>query len=158
MKKSIFKGLSFGLTSGVITTLGLIVGLNAGTHSQAIVIGGVMTIAIADSFSDAFGIHVSEEAEKENTKKQVWMATIFTFVFKFLFAMSFLIPILLLPLTQAIVASVIWGSLLLSAISIKIAKENKESVRKVVIEHNLIFILVIVLTNYIGSLISLHLV
>jgi len=158
MKQSILKGFSFGLTSGVITTLGLIVGLNAGTHSQAIVIGGVLTIAIADAFSDAFGIHISEESDKNNTAKQVWLATIFTFIFKFFFAMSFLVPILLLPLEQAIIASIIWGAFLLLAISIKIARENKESVRKVVTEHSLIFIIVIILTNYIGELISTHLI
>jgi vacuolar iron transporter family protein len=54
-------GLSFGLTSGVITTLGLIVGLHAGTHSRAAVLGGIFTIAIADSLFDALGIHLAEE-------------------------------------------------------------------------------------------------
>ena len=34
MKHSVRTGLSFGLTSGVITTLGLMVGLHAGTHSK----------------------------------------------------------------------------------------------------------------------------
>ena len=32
-------GLGFGLTSGVITTLGLIVGLHSGTQSEQVVIG-----------------------------------------------------------------------------------------------------------------------
>ena len=49
MKSSYKIGLSFGLTSGVITTLGLLVGLDAGTHSQPIVLGGILTIAVADS-------------------------------------------------------------------------------------------------------------
>ncbi|MBH0196170.1 MAG: hypothetical protein HP494_11385, partial [Nitrospira sp.] len=62
MKASWKTGLSFGLTSGVITTLGLMVGLHSGTHSRAIVIGGILTIAIADAMSDALGIHVSEES------------------------------------------------------------------------------------------------
>lgn len=62
MEHSIEVGLSFGLTSAIITTLGLMVGLNAGTHSVSVVIGGVLTIAIADSLSGALGIHVSEES------------------------------------------------------------------------------------------------
>ena len=41
MKDSIKKGFSYGVTSGVITTLGLMVGLNASTHSQLVVVGGV---------------------------------------------------------------------------------------------------------------------
>ena len=32
MKESLKTGISFGLTSGVITTLGLMVGLHSGTH------------------------------------------------------------------------------------------------------------------------------
>ena len=61
-KHSLRIGFSFGLTSGIITTLGLMVGLHAGTHSRLAVIGGILTIAIADAFSDALGIHISEES------------------------------------------------------------------------------------------------
>ena len=59
------KGLGFGLTSGVITTLGLIVGLHAGFQSKAVVIGGILTIAIAD----ALGIHPSEEFDKRDHRR-----------------------------------------------------------------------------------------
>ena len=72
MKKSIKKGFSFGLTSGIITTLGLIVGLYSITESKLAVIGGILVIAIADAFSDAMGIHVSEESDIRNSKREVW--------------------------------------------------------------------------------------
>ena len=48
MNHSLRVGFSFGLTSGLITTLGLMVGLSSGTHSKLVVIGGILTIAIAD--------------------------------------------------------------------------------------------------------------
>jgi len=54
---------SFGLTSGVITTLRLMMGLYSGTHSRLTVIAGILTIALADSLFDAAGIHLSEESE-----------------------------------------------------------------------------------------------
>ena len=50
MKRSIRKGLGFGLNSGVITTLGMMVGLSASTQSRIAVIGGIIAIAIADAF------------------------------------------------------------------------------------------------------------
>jgi hypothetical protein len=56
----------------VTTTLGLIVGLHSFFGSKLVVIGGVLTIAIADAFSDALGIHVSEEAEMVHTSKEIW--------------------------------------------------------------------------------------
>lgn len=79
-------GVSFGLTSGAITTMGLMVGLYSGTQSLKAVVGGVLTIAIADAFSDALGIHIHEESENEHTPKEIWQSTIATFVSKFIFA------------------------------------------------------------------------
>jgi len=46
MKASFKTGLSFGLTSVVITTLRLMVGLHSGTRSRTVVIGGILTIAM----------------------------------------------------------------------------------------------------------------
>ena len=87
MKKSLTTGFSFGLTSGIITTLGLVVGLHSGTHSKLIIIGGILTIAVADSFSDALGIHIAEESKAEHTEKQIWAATLSTLATKFVFAL-----------------------------------------------------------------------
>ena len=54
MKTSTIKGVSFGLTSGIITTLGMMVGLNFSTGSKLVVLGGILTIAIADAFHAFF--------------------------------------------------------------------------------------------------------
>ncbi len=48
--KGVRTGLFFGATSGVITTLGLMIGLNAGTHSLAAVLGGILVIAVLSYF------------------------------------------------------------------------------------------------------------
>ena len=147
---SIKTGFSFGLTSGIITTLGLIVGLHSGTHSSKVVIGGILTIAIADSFSDALGIHISEESENKHTNREIWAATISTLVFKFFFAITFLAPILLFPLSQAIILCLVWGLSLLCAFSFYIAKEQHAKAWKVILEHLLIAVAVIILTHYVG--------
>ena len=76
MKDWLRTGISFGLTSAVISTLGLMVGLHSGTGSKKVILAGVITIAIADAFSDALGIHVSEESENVHTNRQIWGATI----------------------------------------------------------------------------------
>ncbi len=147
-------GFSFGLTSGVITTLGLVIGLSSGTHSRLAVIGGVLTIAVADSFSDAVGVHVSEESEGKHTQKEVWESTISTFISKFLFTNTFVIPTLLLSLQAAIIVSLVWGLSLLSFFSFLIAKEQKVNPWKVVLEHLFITLIVVTSANYIGSFIS----
>ncbi len=154
MKHSLKIGFSFGLTSGVITTLGLMVGLHSGTHSKLIIIGAILTIAIADAFSDALGIHVSEESENHHTPKQIWTATISTFLAKFIFAMTFIVPVLLLPLNTAIIASIAWGILLLGVFSYYLAKMQKTKPYKVIGEHLATVVAVIIITHFVGEWIS----
>lgn len=154
MRLSLKAGLSFGLTSGIITTLGLIVGLYAGTQSEIAVVGGILTIAIADAFSDALGIHVSQESQNKYSSRSIWEATIATFLSKFVFALTFIIPILFLEFTKAIVISVIWGFSILSIFSFVIAKQQKKNPWKVVTEHLVIGLVVILITHFVGNRIS----
>jgi len=151
MKASFKTGLSFGLTSGVITTLGLMVGLHSGTHSRTVVIGGIVTIAIADAMSDALGIHVSEESKNSGPTRQIWEATLATFVAKFVIAMTFVAPVVTRPLDQAIVISVIWGLLLLAVLSFFVARVQAIPPWKVIGEHLLIALCVVVITHAVGD-------
>lgn len=154
MKISIRKGIGFGLTSGIITTLGLIIGLYSGTHSKMIILAGILTIAIADALSDSLGIHISEESSRKQKQKQVWESTISTFLSKFFFALTFIIPVLLFQLTPAVIISIIWGLSLITLFSYYIAKIRNMKPVKVIKEHVTITILVIILTYLAGSLIS----
>ncbi|MFC1755747.1 VIT1/CCC1 transporter family protein [Thermoproteota archaeon] len=154
MRHALKTGFSFGLTSGIITTLGLMVGLNAGTHSRRVVIGGVLTIAIADAFSDALGIHVSEESESIHTHFQIWAATFFTFLSKFIFSLTFVVPIVLFQLNTAIIVSLIWGFFLLCIFSFYLAREQKVNPLGIIGEHLFTAVIVIALTYYVGSWIA----
>jgi len=153
MKQSIRTGFSFGITSGIITTLGLMVGLHSGTHSKLVVLGGILMIAIADAFSDALGIHISEEYKSKNISN-VWGATISTFLSKFIFSLTFIVPVLLFKLSTAITVSIIWGLSLLSVLSYNIAKKQKVKPWKVVTEHLIIAAAVITITHFIGEWIA----
>jgi len=148
MKDSIKKGFSFGLTSGVITTLGLIIGLYSSTESKVIILGGILIIALADALSDSIGIHISEESKKRNSKKDIWEATFSTFFSKFIFALSFAIPILFFELGLAMILSIVWGLLLISVLSFYISKKNRAL--KVIVEHVVLTILVVAATYGIG--------
>jgi len=130
------------------------IGLHSGTHSKIVVFAGILTIAIADAFSDALGIHISEEAKNTSTVKQVWGATVVTFLTKFLVAMTFVVPVLLLSLSAAIVVNLIWGMSILSVLSYIIAKSQGEPPWKIVGEHLLIAIVVIGVTNWVGDWIA----
>jgi len=147
-------GLFFGATSGVITTVGLITGLNAGTHSMAAVLGGIFVIAVADAMSDALGIHLAEEADPNATTAHIWSATISTFLNKFFFALSFAVPLLLLPLDQAVMASLLWGMFVIIVLSYFLARAQKASPIMIIGEHLGIAVLVVVLSHLIGVWVS----
>ncbi len=153
MKESLKTGVTFGLTSGTITTLGLMIGLYSGTNSRGVVIGGILTIAIADSLSDALGIHISEEADHTRTTTQVWAATVATFLSK-LCAIIFVVPVLLFDLPIAITINLAWGISLITILSYYLASNQGASLWKVILEHISITILVITLTHFLGKLIA----
>lgn len=151
MKTSVKRGLSFGLTSGITTTLGLAVGLQSGTESRLAVIGGIMTIAIADAMSDAFGVHISEEATTQQSSRAIWEATLASFLAKLFFASTFLVPVLLLPLGPAILASIAWGLLLLGLLSFFVARMNQTRPSRVIGEHLTLAVIVIALSHFLGD-------
>ena len=151
MDHSLKTGISFGLTSGIITTLGLMAGLHSGTHSKVAVLGGILTIAIADAFSDALGIHISEESENRHSLKEIWESTVATFLAKLVFALTFVIPVLLFELNTAMWVSIAWGLFSITMLSVYISKKDR---LRGVLEHLAIAITVILATHFLGELIA----
>lgn len=126
------------------------VGIHSGTRSRIAVIGAILTIAIADAFSDALGIHISEESENKHITREIWESTISTFLSKLIFAMTFIVPVLFLKLDLAIIISILWGLFSLSLLSYYLAKEQNVNVWKVILEHLFIAIVVIAATYSVG--------
>jgi hypothetical protein len=154
MKESIKKGLYFGVASGVITTLGLMVGLNSAEGSKLVVLGGIFTIAIADAMSDALGMHLSEESTNHKTHLEIWESTIYTFLSKLFVALSFAPAVLLINLDWAIMINIVWGAFLVSFASFKIAREQFNKARHVIMEHLLIMAVVVLIAHQVGHVIA----
>ncbi len=156
VRHSLKIGFSFGLTSGIITTLGLMVGLHSGTHSKTVVVGGILTIAVADAISDALGIHFSEESEGIHCAKEIWEATIATFLFKLVCALTFLFPVVCFQLPTAIAISIFWGLFLLTILTYYIAKDQEVETWKAILEHLGVAVVVIFVTHNLGEWISAY--
>jgi len=154
MRHSFKLGFGFGSTSGVITTLGLMTSLHSSTHSKTVVIGGILAIAISDAFSDALGMHISIEAGNRHTTKEIWEATMATFLAKFFIALSFILPVFLFSLPLAVIINIFWGMLLISLVSLCIAKAQQERPHRIILEHLFITVLVIIITHYVGNWIA----
>jgi hypothetical protein len=145
------EGISFGITSGTITTLGLMVGLYSGTRSTLAVIGGILIIAVADSLSDSLSLHSSEEAGKDSAKK-IKTTPFYTFLSKFIYTLTFALPLILFSLNIAIIVNIIYGLLMLSLMNFCISDKRRRF--KVAGEHFAFAIAVIILTYFLGGIIS----
>ncbi|MBN1786386.1 MAG: hypothetical protein JW825_05320 [Candidatus Methanofastidiosa archaeon] len=150
MKDSFKTGIGFGLTSAIITTLGLMMGLYSGTGSEIAIIGGIITIAIADAFSDSLGIHISEESKEYTDSKHVWECTITTFLSKFIFALTFAVPVWFMELERAIIVNIAWGFSLITLFSYYISTIKNENPVRIIIEHVSIAFLVIIISYLVG--------
>ena len=153
-KRSISKGLGFGITSGIITTIGLIIGLYSLETSKLIIYGGILSIAIADAFSDAVGIHVSEESGRTMDNGHIWLTTGVTFISKLIIALTFIVPFLFLEIKAAVYTCVVWGLFLIILYNYFLAKRNHKSSFGVIFEHLSITILVIIITGTVKYLIQ----
>lgn len=153
MKSAIKKGFGFGLTSGIITTLGMMIGLDQGTHSQIVVLAGIGVISITDALSDSVAIFMADEAELQ-PESSIWQESLSTFFSKFLIGASFALPIIFLDLTLAIITSVVYGLVLITVLSFFIAKWEKRPIAKIVFGHLAVTILVITVSGLVGHFVE----
>ena len=151
--KGLKSGLSFGIASGVVTTLGAMIGVYFGTKSTLAVIGSIISIAIADALSDAFGTHLAEES-KNVSSSNLKISAISTFFTKFFVAMLFIIPFLFLEVTLALVINVILGFFILASYSLLLALANKTNIIYTILEHCLFAFFVLLISYFVGLAIN----
>ena len=142
---------SFGSTSAIITNLALMAGLHSAANAKISIIGGILLIALVDNISDSLGIHIYQESEKIESR-EVWTSAILNFISRIFVSLSFMALILILPLNAAIISSIVWGLLLLAAISYAIAKNGAVNSYLAILTHVLIAVVVILLSSFVGDL------
>jgi VIT1/CCC1 family predicted Fe2+/Mn2+ transporter len=130
------------------------VGLYSTTNSTLIVIGGILTIALADALSDSVAIHVAVESQIKYTIRDVWETTIATFFYKLIFAIIFIPPFLLLPLEKAVLLSILMGLDIIFINSLILARMREVSAQKIISEHLILTLLVITASYFIGLAVS----
>jgi VIT1/CCC1 family predicted Fe2+/Mn2+ transporter len=140
---------SFGATSGIVTSLGLITGLNTLSHPKLSIIAGIFVIALADNISDSFGIHIYQESECIGNQ-EVWLSTLTNFFTRIFVSLTFILLVAALPIELAVPCSVIWGLVLLAVMSYTIAKDRGVNPYRTIVEHLSIAFVVIMGSHFIG--------
>ncbi len=158
----IVTSVSFGLTTAVITSLGMLVGMYSATSSKVAVIAGIVIMAVADGLSDAVSLHTAEESEVDegggkHTTREIWLTTLFAFISVSGFTLTFAIPIVLFPIETAIAVATAWGISLLVILNFYIARIRKEGPGRLIVEHILLAGTVIIISYLVGNLTALGL-
>jgi VIT1/CCC1 family predicted Fe2+/Mn2+ transporter len=143
---------SFGVTSAIMTNLGLIVGLETLSHPKLSMVSAILVIALADNIADSFGIHIYQESECKGVR-EVWLSTLTNFLARFLVSASFILLVLALPVHIAVVCSIAWGLLLLAVMSYFIAKRRDVHPYYAVIEHITIASFIIIASRIVSKFI-----
>jgi predicted adenylyl cyclase CyaB len=126
---------TFGITSGVLTTIGVLVGVNSATSSRLSVIAAVAAIAVADSCSDAFGMYMVKVSERGSSANQALRFAFGTLVGKAVLPLTFIVPLLVLPLSAAVWVDLGWGAVMLALLSAEQAVVEQRSVARRIIRN-----------------------
>ena len=150
------QGMTFGSMDAIITVLGVIVGLGVIGDRTAVFVG-ILVAGIANSFGNAWGFHISEETENMHTRREVWMSTLFSFTGTLISTLILLMPVLLLPLGQAMLASVLIGVAMIILIGLGVGRIrglDSPGCLKLVVEYVGISLVVIAIAYVLGQFAS----
>lgn len=150
------QGFFFGLNSGVITTCGVISGLIQTNITRKVLIISVLSLAIADSFSESYGLYLSKKAEDiSDFTKGPLISLVSLFFTKFIIVISFLIPLLFtksLKMYKNLYWVIGWSVLLLLILDISLCRMRNENICYYIIPHLIVLFVVIYSTKYFSIL------
>jgi VIT1/CCC1 family predicted Fe2+/Mn2+ transporter len=147
--KSKLRRISFGATAAIVTSVGLIAGLNAADAAPSTVVGSLLIVALADNLTDSLGVHVYQESERL-AQRDALRTTLANFATRLLVSLSFVACALLAPPRISIYVSAVWGLGLLSGLSYLLARARGVSPTKEIFKHCAVAIAVIVLSTLVG--------
>lgn len=109
------QGATFGVTEAIIMMMGVLYALIV-TDDRKIILLGLLASGIADAFANASAFHISEEAEKIHSRKEVWKSTILCFFGTAVPVFLFILPVILFPVYYAAIIDGFVGLLILAGI------------------------------------------
>jgi VIT1/CCC1 family predicted Fe2+/Mn2+ transporter len=143
---------SFGATAAIVTSIGLIVGLDAATATKATILSGLLIVAIADNLTDSLSIHIYQESERLEPRA-AFRATLINFAVRLGLSLSFVFLMVILPLRVAVVVSIMWGLLLLTGLSYVLARTRKLPVLPEIAKHVAVAAVVMLSSKAIGHIV-----
>jgi len=146
---------SYGGAAAIVTSVALMIGLDAATASRGTIVSGLLIVALADNLTDSLSIHIYQESERLDSRA-AFLSTLTNFGARLATSLSFIGLVLILPIKTAIIAASIWGLLLLSGLTWVLARERRKSVFSEMYKHVAVALAVILASKQIGAWIGVH--
>ena len=129
------------MSSAIVTTLSVIIGIWFGAKDMKILVASIITIALSDSFSDANGEYNSERMRPLSDERKAFRRGVIVFITKILTSLSFLLPFLFFKNKSPIFLIFIdflWAFLLLCFLGLEVAIFQYLKVKETIFRYLLI--------------------
>lgn len=126
-------GNIFGTFSGIITSLGLMIGMYSNDLQKRAYIVGLLSISLSDSFSDAFGIY--------NATDRSFVESINAFSGKFIFPVIMTIPFLMTSIKNALIINSIFSTYVIYYISKEMKYDNIQIIKNLTLTWSVVGII-----------------
>lgn len=146
--------IAFGMSSAIMTVMGMIVGLASAHQSATAIIGGIASVGLADSMADSLSVYTAKKSERGSSEKVAFRNALATFWSKLFFSMSFLVIFMVLPTGYAMIFSIVWGFSLLAFINFLISYVQGESVVWGIFKNISLAIFIVLVSFFVGNLIA----
>jgi len=149
--------ISFGGTAAIVTSMALIVGLEAANAGRAGLISALLIAAVADNLTDSLSVHMYQESERFE-RKDAFVGTLTNFGTRFVVCLSFVFVVALLPRHVAVAAGIGWGMALLAVLTWILARHRQVSTVTEVVKHLGVAVAVIAVSRIVGQWIAAHVI
>jgi VIT1/CCC1 family predicted Fe2+/Mn2+ transporter len=146
------RNFSFGGAAAIVTNMGLIIGFDAATATKTMILSGLLIVAIADNLTDSLSIHIYQESEQLEPR-EAFYSTLTNFAARLVLSLSFVFLVWVLPLGVAVIASIVWGMLLLIGLTYIVARSRKLPVLPEIWKHIAVAAVVILSSKMIGHIV-----
>lgn len=158
MNKDLRQGIFFGINSGILATVGLIVGVAQTTTNPLYIVVSVLSLAISDGIGESYGIFLSKKAENTENKGYGPIYSLISLLLAKIFTvLLFLIPLLFnwdIKYYKNLIWPIFLSLIMLTIIDYNLAKLRDEKLHKFVVPHYILLALVVFSTKIIGMLLN----
>ena len=146
--------ISFGGTAAIVTSMALIVGLDAANAGRAAMVSALLIAAIADNLTDSLSVHMYQESERLE-EREAFIGTLTNFATRLIVCLSFVLLVVLFR-AHAAAWGIVWGMLLLTVLNYVLARHRSVSAMSELGKHLAVALVIIFISKSIGLWITAH--